>query len=218
LRFFCAPNGAAPACPDDAHRSCGRLVPFAIALCFAACAHPDKPDLAGRPRTAIAEHMLEQIGTGREATFAVCIAKRCPKRTPKTLPWADMTDIPMPSAPPPSAGLTPYALIVAFDTGSATLSAQAEDVIRTVAQRPAQGHTALIGHTDGVGTTPGDLMLALARVHAVRDRLLRLRPELEMSLHTEAEYDCGHVAMAGTRSHRALGGSVLIVFEPAAPP
>jgi hypothetical protein len=29
--------------------------------------HPDKPDLAGWPRPAIAEHMLEQIGTGREA-------------------------------------------------------------------------------------------------------------------------------------------------------
>jgi flagellar motor protein MotB len=129
-----------------------------------------------------------------------------------------MTDIPMPSAPPPLAGLTPYVLIVAFDTGSSTLSAQAEDVMQIAARQPARGHTTLIGHTDEAGTRPDDLMLALARVHAVRNRLLRLHPELETSLHTEAEYDCGHVAMAGTRSHRALGGSVLIVFEPAAPP
>jgi hypothetical protein len=163
---------------------------------------------------AVLPRLLAQVGAGAEAAFVVCGENTaCPAPTPKTLVWAEAAN------QPPVVPATPRAWIVTFGTGGATLTPQADEIVRqAAAEFPKSGRITIISRADDTGPRRNDHTLALTRATTVRDRLLQLRPELENVLHVEASAECERIVATGTRTPHVLGARALIVSDPAAQP
>jgi flagellar motor protein MotB len=159
---------------------------------------------------------MAQVGAGAQSTFVICKAGACLTPTPKTLAWANPAT-PAVDVQPTSVPATPRVWIVAFETGSARLTPQADETLRQLAaELPASGRVTLVGRADDPARE--DRILALMRATEVRDRLLRLRLERKNALHIAAEAECERIAAAGARPPCALSARVLIVFDPVVPP
>jgi hypothetical protein len=192
-----------------------RMGMFVVVL-LAACTHTPKIDTGETAHVTVLPRAMAQVGTGAESAFVVCKAGACPAPTPKTPAWANPAT-PIVDGQSTSAPTVPRVWIVAFETGSVRLTPQADETVRQVAaELPASGRVTLVGRADDPARE--DRILALMRATAVRDRLLRLRPERKNALHIAAEAECERIAAIGARAPCALNTRVLIVFDPAAPP
>jgi len=217
----------------------------ATALMLSSCAHPvarPRQVPASPPPAAL----LAQVGYGAQADFVQCFSPQCPVRTPKTLgaaPTAELSSAPPPAPTPgasPSAAPLPavepvpeshlpadvepvvpeqLTWSVPFAFGSAQLGATARAVVRQVVEGlPGNSRIAIAGRTDSSGPAGVNDALARARAEAVRNHLIRARPELAPAITVEAQGNCCFTASNDTATGRARNRRVDIAAEIPAPP
>lgn len=213
---------------------------MATVLMLSSCTHPVSPSTPD-PVVLAPTSQLAQMGYGAQADFIHCVPPQCPVRTPKTLGAAPAPDAPSahtseapplsaaPAAPEvaaeahgaPEAPSTAEQLIwsIPFAFGSAQLSAGAQAVMRQVIDElPRDARITVAGRTDSSGPAAVNDALALARAQAVRDYLVRARPELKPALTLDAQGGCCFTASNETAAGRARNRRVDILAEPAMPP
>lgn len=217
----------------------------ATALLLSSCAHPvaQPTQVPASPPPAA---LLAQVGYGARADFVQCVPPQCPVRTPKTLGAAPMAE--PPSAPPlvmtpgASPSATPLPAVepaperhrpvdvepvvteqltwsVPFAFGSAQMGATAQAVMRQLVEElPSDSHITIAGRTDSSGPAAINEALARARAEAVRDHLVRARPELAPAITVEAQGNCCFTASNDTATGRARNRRVDIAAEMPVPP
>lgn len=213
---------------------------LATALLLSSCTHP-APTPAPAPLAPPPPSQLAQMGYGAQADFIHCVPPQCPMRTPKTLGTAPRPDALAASAPEvalPVAPTVPVAdaaeahgepevpiateqLIwsVPFAFGSAQLGPGAHAAMRQVIDElPRNARITIAGRTDSSGPAAVNDALARARAQAVRDHLVRARPELAPALTLDAQGGCCFAASNETATGRSRNRRVDILAEAAAPP
>ncbi|WP_298435712.1 OmpA family protein [Ottowia sp.] len=106
-----------------------------------------------------------------------------------------------------------------FAFGSAQLGAAAQAVLRQmVGDFPRDARITIAGRTDSTGPGVVNDALALARAQAVRDHLVRVRPELAPALTLDAQGSCCFTASNETAAGRARNRRVDVIAEHAASP
>ena len=177
----------------------------------------------------------------RIPTRALCPPSGCPKPTVKTLavdyrPIADLsgpsqravakllnephsavgTTATTPTAATPDRVPVPTSereLNVYFRYADVTLAQAARQKLNEALRDRASLHRVSIrGRTDGLGGSPANQRLALARANAVRQHLLLRDPSLAILIEAEARGSCCYVAPNATASGRALNRRVEITF------
>lgn len=218
----------------------------ATALLLSSCAHPVAPPTLVPASPPPAAALLAQVGYGAQADFVQCIPPQCPARTPKTLGAAPTAEPPSasplvttPGASPSAAPLPAVKPVperhrpmdvepvateqltwsVPFAFGSAQLGARAQAVMRQVAEElPSDSNITIAGRTDNSGPAAINDALARARAEAVRDHLVRVRPDLAPAITVEAQGNCCFSASNGTATGRARNRRVDIAADIPAPP
>ncbi|HQV13643.1 MAG TPA: OmpA family protein [Denitromonas sp.] len=196
---------------------------------LAACLSP----FATRPTNPlpIAEpSQISQVGFGTDANYVRCIPPVCPTRTPKTL---DIQEAPVVPDLPARATTTPDAEIkpavaepappqswsVPFAFGRAQIGPIGQGVLRQVIEAlPQAGRIRIAGRTDSSGPTLANDTLAAARAGAVRDYLVKARPDLAEAMDIDAQGDCCFIAPNDTPASRARNRRVEITVASPAPP
>ncbi len=213
---------------------------MATALLLSSCTHP-APTPTPAPLAPPAASQLAQMGYGAQADFIHCVPPQCPVRTPKTLGTVPRPDALAASAPQAALPVEPTAPLpataevhsepegplaveqliwsVPFAFGSAQLGAGGQAVMRQVIDElPRNARITIAGRTDSSGPTAVNDALALARAQAVRDHLVRARPELAPALTLDAQGSCCFTASNDTATGRARNRRVDILAEAVAPP
>lgn len=215
----------------------------ATALMLSSCTYPAMRSTQASA-SSVPAPQLAQIGYGAQADFVQCVPPQCPERTPKTLgvaPTGESPSAPAPEASPSAAPATPQepapeshrsvdagppvvaehlTWSVPFAFGSAQLGATAQAVMRQVIDElPGNARLVIAGRTDNSGPATVNDALARARAEAVRNHLVRARPELAPAITVDAQGKCCFAAANDTATGRARNRRVEIAAEvPASPP
>ncbi len=148
-------------------------------------------DLAGHPQLALAKLLNEPHSVaGNTATTA-------PAATPARAP----------------VRTSEVELNVYFRYADATLAPDARDKLHdALRDRASLQRVSIRGRTDGLGASPANQRLALARANAVRQHLVARDPSLATLIEVEARGSCCYVAPNTTASGRKLNRRVEITF------
>ncbi|WP_418319609.1 OmpA family protein [Piscinibacter sakaiensis] len=159
-----------------------------------AVAHQPAADSSWQPQRAIAKLLNEPHSVAGPAAMTETAAAIAPQRR-----------VPV---EPIERELNFY-----FRYADATLAPDARDKLNDALRNRASLHRVSIrGRTDGLGASPANQRLALARANAVRQHLLSRDPSLATLIEVEARGSCCYVAPNATASGRALNRRVEITF------
>lgn len=205
------------------------LVLLSAALTACLSSPTSRPDEMSAPT---APHRIAQVGFGDDADYVQCPPAACPTRTPKTLDIPEPRPIqaiphPEPANPdpiPPDEATVPAANAtrswsVPFAFGSAQIGPVGQGILlQVIAELPNAGHIHLSGRTDNSGPLAANDALAAARAKAVRDYLVKARPDLAEAMDIDAQGDCCFIAPNDTPASRARNRRVEITVASPVPP
>jgi len=197
-----------------------------LAACLSPFAtRPDNPPPIAEPS------QISQVGFGTDANYVRCIPPACPTRTPKTLDIQEappvVAELPARATTTPDAEIKPtvaepappQSWSVPFAFGRARIGPIGQDVLRQVIWAlPPAGRIRIAGRTDSSGPTLANETLAAARAGAVRDYLVKTRPDLAGAMDIDAQGDCCFIAPNDTPASRARNRRVEITVTSPAPP
>ncbi len=196
---------------------------------LAACLSPFATQSAN-PAPIAAPSQVAQVGFGDNANYVRCTPPACPTRTPKTLDIQEaavVPDLPAQSTATPDVEVEPSLIEptplqswhVQFAFGSNRVGPIGQGVLRQVIEAlPRVGRIRIAGRTDSSGPTLANEALAAARAEAVRDYLVKARPDLAKTMDIDARGDCCFIVPNNTPASRARNRRVEIIVEPSAPP
>lgn len=196
---------------------------------LAACLSPFATQSAN-PAPIAAPSQIAQVGFGDDANYVRCPPPACPTRTPKTIDVQAATpapDLPAQGTATPDVEAIPAVVepappqswSVPFAFGLARIGPIGQGVLRQVIKAlPRTARIHIAGRTDNSGPMRANETLAAARAEAVRDYLVKARPDLAEAMDIDARGDCCFIAPNDTPTSRARNRRVDITVEPPAPP